>query len=91
VTNIEDAVNEVFSRLAAGELTQTAALFEDGWETTLPSGRVVVRSTLQAEAASLIALGPKAVPYLQAWTTNANRALRYVATHALETISRSPK
>ena len=87
--NVESAVNEVFARLSRGELTPPADLLEDGWEATLPSGDVVVRSRLQAEAAPLIALGRAAVPYIERWTTDVNRALRYVATYAIEKIEAS--
>jgi hypothetical protein len=85
--NIGDAVNEVFSRLAAGELGQPVSPVEDGWNVALPSGRTVARSTLQSEARSLIDLGSDAVPYLLPWIMNDNPALRYVGIYALEQIT----
>jgi len=87
--NVDDAVTQVFARLATGELTQTADVHEDGWEAMLPSGEVVVRSRLQAEAVPLITLGRPAVAYIERWTTHVNRALRYVATYAIEKIEAS--
>jgi hypothetical protein len=83
---IEDAVNGVFSRLTAGELAERV-LVQSGWEVDLPSGKTVARSTLQAEARALIALGPSAVPHLLPWVMNDNPALRYVAVYALEQIT----
>ena len=84
---IEDAVDEVFSRLGAGELVEHISPVQDGWEMELPSGRAVARSELQTEARVLIALGPDAVPYLLPWVMNDNLALRYVAIYALEQIT----
>ncbi len=84
---IGDVVDRVFARLAAGELGEPASPVEDGWQVDLPSGQAVARSRLQAEARSLIALGPDAVPYLLPWVTNDNPALRYVAVYALEQIT----
>ena len=83
----DDAVKEVFSRLAAGELGQAASPVEDGWNVALPSGRRVARSTLQSEARSLIELGRDAVPYLLPWIMNENPALRYVAIYSLQQIT----
>src|SRR5438067_1492230 len=84
---IEDAVNGVFSRLAAGELAESVSAVQEGWEMDLPSGRTVARSTLQTNARVLIALGPDAVPPLLPWVMNDNPALRYVAIYSLEQIT----
>jgi hypothetical protein len=84
---VEDVVNSIFSRLAAGELAEPISPVQDGWEVDLPSGRTVARLTLQAEAGSLIALGPDAVPHLLKWVVHDNPALRYVAIYALEQIT----
>jgi hypothetical protein len=84
----KDKVDEVFRKLAAGEISPSAPGVESsGWETTLPSGKRVVRSVLEAEAKPLIALGPEAVPDLLPWVTNVNAALGYVAIHALQEIT----
>jgi hypothetical protein len=85
--SIEDVVNVVFSRLAAGELAEPPSPVQDGWQMDLPSGRTVARSTLQAEAGALIALGRDAVPHLLPWVMNDQTALRYVAIYALEQIT----
>lgn len=82
-----NAVARVFERLKAGELSQTEISPKSGWEVSLPSGRVVTRSTLQAEAEALIQLGPDAVPYLLPHVMDDNPALGYVATYALEQIT----
>jgi len=82
-----DAVERVFARLAAGDLAEPGSLLQDGWEVDLPSGRTVARSTLQAEAGGLIALGPEAVPHLLPWVRHANPGLRYVAIYALQQIT----
>lgn len=87
VMKSKDAVNAVFTRLAAGELSERVSLVQDGWEVDLPSGRTVARSTLQAEATALIAIGPDAVPHLLSWVVNENPALRYMAIYALEQIT----
>jgi hypothetical protein len=84
---IEDVVNSVFSRLAAGELAEPISPVQDGWEMELPSGKTIARSTLQAEAGTLVALGPDAVPRLLVWVMHDNPALRYVAIYALERIT----
>ncbi len=85
--NLQERIDEAFSRLAAGDLTQPAPTLQDGWEVDLPSGKTVTRSVLQAEAQALVALGPDAVPPLLPWADNANPALRYAATVALEQIT----
>lgn len=85
--NLQERIDDTFSRLAAGDLTQPATAVQDGWEVDLPSGKTVTRSVLQAEAQALVALGPDAVPPLLPWADNANPALRYVATVALEQIT----
>jgi hypothetical protein len=79
-------VDAIFLRLAAGEMAKPA-VEKSGWEMSLPSGKVVTRSTLQAEAQPLIALGPDAVPDLLNWVMNENPALRYVAAYALEQLT----
>jgi hypothetical protein len=84
---IDETVREVFGRLSAGQLTDSDIPVQDGWETSLPSGKTVARSALDAEAAPLVALGPEAVPSLLPWVSNDNAALRYVAIHALEQIT----
>lgn len=84
---IEDAVDGIFSRLAAGELAEGISPVQDGWEVDLPSGRTVARSTLQTETRVLIALGPDSVPRLLRWVMNENPGLRYVAIYALEQIT----
>ena len=84
----KEQVDTVFRRLAAGETSPPAEFAESsGWETTLPSGERVLRSTLEAEAKPLIALGPDAVPDLLAWVTYENAALSYVAIYALREIT----
>ncbi|MDB5064614.1 MAG: hypothetical protein JWM18_1048 [Chloroflexi bacterium] len=90
VTRTEDIqvrVGKVFDRLASGNLSPPSAIPQSGWEMTLPSGDAVVRSTLQGEAAELIALGAEAVPYLLPFVTNENPALSYVAIYALQEIT----
>ena len=84
---IDETVSSVFSRLAAGELSEPIGPLQDGWEVDLPSGRTVTRSMLQAETKPLVALGPDAVPHLLPWVANDNPALRYVAIHALGEIT----
>jgi hypothetical protein len=83
---IISVVNELFSRLTAGELAESG-MFQEGWEVDLPSGRTVARSVLQAEAKALISLGPDIVPDLLPWVMNGNPALRYVALYSLEQIT----
>lgn len=84
-------VDAVFERLEHGRLSQPAAAGvagpSSGWETTLPDGTAVVRSTLQDEARPLIALGAEAVPSLLPWVQHANGAIRYTAAFALERIT----
>jgi hypothetical protein len=80
-------VDAALERLVRGQLTQPTGGLSDGWETTLPNGQTVARSTLQAEARPLIALGPEAVPDLLPWVHHANAAIRYVAMFALEQIT----
>lgn len=84
---IEEAIHALFSRLAAGELSEGTGLLQEGWEAVLPSGRTVARSALQIEASQMIALGAEAVPCLLPWVLHANPALRYVAIYALEQIT----
>jgi hypothetical protein len=85
---MEETIDGVFRRLSAGELGEDESpLFQEGWETQLPSGKVVARSTLQHAAGPLIALGAEAVPYLLPRVANENAALRYVAIYALERIT----
>lgn len=83
----KDQVDAIFRRLARGELSPPTTLEQSGWEMSLPSGRTVARSTLQAEARPLIALGADAVPALLSWAANDDLALRYVAAYALEQIT----
>jgi len=80
-------VARVFRRLAGGELNAARSPVQEGWETPLPSGKMVVRSALQEAAAPLIALGPDAVPHLLTHVGESNAALRYVAIYALEQIT----
>lgn len=80
-------VDVVFERLAQGQLSPARPGTVDGWETELPTGVTVARSTLQSEAGPLIALGPEAVPALLPWVRHANAALRYVAVFALGEIT----
>jgi hypothetical protein len=84
-------VDAVFERLEHGRLSQPAAGSvpgpSSGWETTLPDGTAVVRSTLQDEARPLIALGAEAVPDLLPWVQHTSGAIRYTATFALEQIT----
>jgi hypothetical protein len=54
---------------------------------TLPAGKTVMRSTLDAQAQALVALGPEAVPRLLPWVRNENLALSYVAIQALRRIT----
>jgi hypothetical protein len=84
---IREQVDAVLRRLAAGELSPSGLRLGSGWSMTLPSGKTVVRSTLQAEAQPLVALGPEAVPHLLPWAMNEHLALRYVALYALEQIT----
>lgn len=84
---VKKEVNAVFCRLAAGELSDSGARLESGWEMSLPTGRIVSRERLQAEAAPLIVLGQSAIPDLFSWVMNQNLALRYVALYALQQIS----
>ena len=84
---VQDTVNDVFHRLAAGDLAEPVSPIREGWETDLPSGRTVARSMLQEEAGLLVVLGSAAVPYLLSWIMNDNAALRYVAIYALERIT----
>ena len=84
---VKDEVAGVFERLRTGELSRIEARSESGWEISLPSGRIVVRSTLQAEAQPLIVLGAEVVPELLPWVVNEHPALRYVAIYALEQIT----
>lgn len=83
----KDDVAGIFERLNAGDLSPPETSPQSGWEIALPSGRTVVRSTLQAEARPLIALGAAAVPELLPWVMDERPALRYVAIYALEQIT----
>jgi hypothetical protein len=87
VTTIREQVDTVFQRLAAGELSAPTTLEQSGWEMALPSGKTVVRSTLQAQAQPLITLGADAIPHLLPWVMNESLPLRYVALYALEQIT----
>jgi hypothetical protein len=84
---VKDEVDAVFERLAAGQLAEPTGKPQSGWEMSLPSGKSVTRSMLQAEAQPLVALGADAVPELLPWVENENPALRYVAAYALEQIT----
>jgi len=84
---MKEPVDAVFERLSQGRLSQPETGPSDGWETSLPGGQMVVRSTLQAEARPLIALGAEAVPHLLPWVHHANAAVRYVAVFALGQIT----
>lgn len=84
---VKDEVALIFQRLEMGELSQADTNPQSGWEISLPSGRTVTRSTLQAEARVLIALGPDAVPHLLPQVMNDNQALRYVAIYVLQQIT----
>ena len=84
---VKDGVARVFEQLRTGEMPQIRARPESGWEISLPSGGIVVRSTLQMQARLLIALGAEAVPELLPWVMSAHPALRYVAIFALEQIT----
>ena len=83
----QSQVDAVFERLVTGTIGASAPVEQSGWEMALPTGRVVARSTLQAEAQPLIALGPPAIPSLLRWARNEQLALRYVAVFALEQIT----
>ena len=85
--SVEAEVARIFERLRTGELFGTETDPQSGWEVTLPSGKIVTRSTLQSEAAALIALGPDAVPYVLPFAMDENPALRYAAVYALEQIT----
>ncbi len=87
MATVEDTVTGIFERLRAGELSQTETQPQSGWEISLPSGRTVTRSRLQAEARALVALGADAVPLLLPRVMDDSPALRYVATYALEQIT----
>ncbi len=84
---VKDEVARIFERLETGELSRAQEGPQSGWEVSLPSGRSVTRSTLQAEALALIELGPDAVPPLLPRAMDDNPALRYVAIYALERIT----
>jgi hypothetical protein len=88
--HMKASVDAVFERLAEGRLSQSEQGPVDGWQTALPGGKTVARSTLQAEAKPLVDLGTGAVPDLLPWVRHANAALRYVAMFALETITGEP-
>lgn len=87
MATIAEKVEMVFRRLASGNFSKSRDLEESGWEMQLPSGRVVARSMLQAEARPLIAHGREAVLHLLPWAMAENLALRYVALYALEQIT----
>ena len=84
---VKGDVASIFERLKTGELSRTETSPQSGWEISLPSGRTVARSTLQAEAGALVALGRDAVPYLLPHVMDGNPALRYVAIYTLEQIT----
>ncbi len=85
--HMKQSVDAVFERLAEGRLSQPEQGPVDGWQTALPGGKTVARSTLQAEAKPLIERGAGAVPDVLPWVHHDNAALRYVAMFALETIT----
>lgn len=85
--NAEETVRTTFENLSAGRLSEPTGMTQEGWETTLPSGRTVARSQLAEETAPLIALGRSGVPYLLPWVMNDNPAIRYVAIRSLEEIT----
>ncbi|MFH1227565.1 MAG: HEAT repeat domain-containing protein [Planctomycetota bacterium] len=58
-----------------------------GWVITLPSGRTVVRSFLDDQAAPIIAYGPEAVPHLFKWLKIDNISVRYIAIYSLQQIT----
>jgi hypothetical protein len=87
MSTVKDEVASIFERLKTGELSPTETSPQSGWEISLPSGRTVTRSTLQAEARPIIALGLDAVPELLPRVMNEHPALRYVAIYALEQIT----
>jgi hypothetical protein len=87
MTTIKEDVDAVFRQLASGDFRAPTDLEKSGWEMQLPSGRVVARSMLQAEARPLIAHGRDAVLHLLPWVMDTNLALRYVARYALEEIT----
>lgn len=87
MSTVEGKVARIFHHLQMGELTQTDTKPQSGWEMSLPSGRTVTRSMLQAEARVLIALERDAVPHLLPHVMNDNLALRYVAIYTLEQIT----
>jgi len=84
---VKDDVNKLFERIIAGNLQNLRPRIESGWEMTLPSGEIVARSTLQAEAQIAINLGICAIPFLIPFVTDENIAIRYVAIFALEQIT----
>jgi hypothetical protein len=84
---LSEQIRQIFDRLARGQLSTSGPTLQSGWEMELPSGDVVVRSTLQTEAAPLIELGGEAVPYLLPWVEQDNLALRYVAVYSLQKIT----
>jgi len=87
VSTVANTVTGIFERIRAGELSQAETEPRSGWEVALPSGRIVARSALQAEAQPLIILGAEAVPELLPWVMNEHPALRYVAVYALGQIT----
>jgi hypothetical protein len=85
--HMKESVDAVFEGLEQGRVSQSEFGPVDGWQTSLPGGRVVTRSTLQAEARPMIALGAGAVPALLPWVKHANAGVRYVAVFALGEIT----
>ena len=88
MSTIRNKVDHIFQRLTVGELSKEDSVLQSGWEVSLPSGRFVTRSKLQAEARLLVALGPDAIPHLLPHVMNNNLALRYVAIYTLEKITK---
>ena len=83
----KEQIDEMLERVMAGELSAPGTLVQSGWEMTLSNGDKVARSTLQAEAQPLLAMGAEAVPDLLPWVMTDDLAARYVAVFALEEIT----
>ncbi len=87
MTSIEESVAFVFRQLMEEGFDVSSSEPDSGWQMSLPSGKVVLRSNLQAVAQPLIDLGPDAVPLLLPWVESEELALRYVAIYTLQQIS----
>jgi HEAT repeat protein len=81
------AVDELFAHLIDGDIPSPGLTLESGWEMTLPRGETVTRSALDAQAQTLVALGPQSVPRLLHWVRHENLAVSYVAIRALQKIT----